>query len=657
MAIPKPDPGDWIKANAQELKATDREVLAMLRDAYKAVNAELADLIARDSPLVSAAHRRSQLEQSRARLLSRQADIFQKLGDIVSARRLRSAVRAQRLSAAANASLLEAAGRADIAQYLYEGAKFASDRAIDVALARMRLSTVPLSQRIYRTQVWMDGRLGKLINATLASGINAKDFAKKARDWFNPNTPGGVRYASMRLARTEINNAFHAMTAEKAQSTPWIPNCAWHLSGSHPKKDICNVIASRNNGFGEGVYKSEDVPVRPHPQCMCYITPEPIDEDAFIDNFLAGDYDDYLDREIANAPTVDIGGSSPPPRPSVHDESLDEPVSRRTPSGKTAPVENASAYVEHSGGAGNATQRVQNLLSEGKTRAEIVESERKRGRPAGEADTAIDFVLVKNQVPNHVFPRKSDGTTGIQPKRDAKTVRVAPARSVGNRPAEPKISTPLGSKSTDLLNAEKRIDVTFTQPMKDRIKRVLAIQETHVGKQIDRIKKIQNGHDDKAKTAYGTFDPKTGKISFDRELHRHEADCMRSRRSGEKAHAGHDAIEGTIAHESGHAFMVTSDLDAEGRAKLAQGLTEALGLPTAPNLEGNRLPLLFFINWGKDEANKAIIRQKVSHYAASNPNELIAEIWADYTMNPNASREVRAAGLLLEGIMKGLPKR
>ncbi len=264
----------------------------MLRDAYKSVSKDLAELVARDSPLISAGVRRAQLEQTRSRLLAKQGEIFEKLGDIVSARRLAAAARSQRLSAAADAALLALVGKGAEAQYLYETALQASQRAIDAALARMRLSAIPLSQRIYQSNLWMNGRLGKLINETLAAGLNARTFAKKARDWFNPNTPGGVRFAAMRLARTEINNSFHAMSAQKYAETPWIRKVEWNLSGSHPKPDECNVLA---NG---SPYESDETPARPHPQCMCYITPVSEDEDEFVENFLKGDYDDYLDKEL-----------------------------------------------------------------------------------------------------------------------------------------------------------------------------------------------------------------------------------------------------------------------------------------------------------------------------------------------------------------------
>jgi hypothetical protein len=292
MAIPKPDPRDWARANAQELAVTDREVLAMLRDAYRSVNKELADLVARDSPLISAGVKRAQLEQTRARLLAKQGEVFERLGDIVSARRARAAARSQRLSAAADAALLRLVGKGAEAQYLYQSALQVGQRAIDAALARMKLSALPLSERLYRSNLWMDGRLGKLINETLASGLDARSFAKKARDWFNPNTPGGIRYAAMRLARTEINNSFHAMSAAKYADTPWITQVEWHLSRQHPKKDECNPLQEASP------YDSGKTPARPHPQCMCVITGKAIDEDDFVENFLKGEYDDYLDKEL-----------------------------------------------------------------------------------------------------------------------------------------------------------------------------------------------------------------------------------------------------------------------------------------------------------------------------------------------------------------------
>lgn len=290
MAQPAPKPTEWQIANAQELQVTDRQVLAMLRAAKRNVDRILADLPAGQQQI-----KRAQLESTRARLLAEQASVFERLGDIVAARRARAASRSAGLSAAVDRALLDAVGHGAEGQFLYESALQVGQRQIDAALARMKHSQLPLSKRIYNTSVWMGGRLGQLINTTLATSLNAKEFAAKARDWFNPNTPGGVRYAALRLARTEINNAFHAMTAEKAARDPWITEVEWNLSKSHPKPDICNEV------HADSPFPADKVPARPHPQCMCYITPKPIEEDEFIDRFLKGEYDDFLDKELADA--------------------------------------------------------------------------------------------------------------------------------------------------------------------------------------------------------------------------------------------------------------------------------------------------------------------------------------------------------------------
>lgn len=306
MAIPKPEPSSWQVANAQELRATDREVLTMLRDARKRVDAELKALLEANRSNISDGVKRARLEQSRLVLMREQATVFERLGRITEARRLKSAVRAQRLSAAADAALLRLVGRTADAQTLYDAALQSSQQAVDVALQRMRFSAVPLARRVYNTGVWMNGRLNRLINETLASGLNAREFARKARDWFNPNTPGGIRYAAMRLARTEINNAFHSMTIEKAAAKPWVEKMEWNLSKSHPAPDICNKVAELSP------YPADKVPARPHPQCMCYVTEAPVDEDDWIDRFVDGEFDDYLDDELEKAGVSTTAPQSPP---------------------------------------------------------------------------------------------------------------------------------------------------------------------------------------------------------------------------------------------------------------------------------------------------------------------------------------------------------
>jgi hypothetical protein len=40
------------------------------------------------------------------------------------------------------------------------------------------------------------------------------------------------------------------------------------------------------------VFAKGDVPRKPHPQCLCFITPETVSEEEFFDKLLSGDYHD-----------------------------------------------------------------------------------------------------------------------------------------------------------------------------------------------------------------------------------------------------------------------------------------------------------------------------------------------------------------------------
>lgn len=291
MAIPEPQ--DWIRAYARVQKIADREVLAVLRQAARDVNRMLRDLAERED--IGAAVRREQLQVIKRNLLREQAAIFRNLGDKVAARRLDAAARAIELSGAIDSALLEAAGRTGQASALRNMALKGLEQTLDVAMVRMTQSRIPLAERIYRTRIWMDGRLERLINSALSRGLSAREFAREAMDWFSPNTPGGVRYASMRLARSEINNAFHAVSINAADEKPWINNMKWHLSRSHPKPDICDIYA-KGGLNGDGVYRVRDVPRKPHPHCFCFVTPQVPDEEEFLNNLIAGNYNSYLDR-------------------------------------------------------------------------------------------------------------------------------------------------------------------------------------------------------------------------------------------------------------------------------------------------------------------------------------------------------------------------
>lgn len=154
---------------------------------------------------------------------------------------------------------------------------------------------IQLSRRVYNNLDLAMGRVEQIINRGLLQGKSAREIASMVEQFINPRTPGGVRYAAMRLARTEINNAFHYTSIRYTREMPWVLGYQWHLSGSHPKPDICNQYADKDHdNMGTGVFKKRNVPSKPHPHCFCYITPVTVPPERFAAGMRAGRYDSYL---------------------------------------------------------------------------------------------------------------------------------------------------------------------------------------------------------------------------------------------------------------------------------------------------------------------------------------------------------------------------
>lgn len=148
-------------------------------------------------------------------------------------------------------------------------------RGIENAMARMQgKSYRPLSRKIYHTTALSKGQLNRMINSHLAAQSSGRELARDIRQFVRPTAPGGIRSASLRLGRTELNNAFHAVTVDQAKKNPLIKGMRWNLSGTHPNPDECN-------DYADTVFKPWDVPSKPHPNCLCYLTPETISDREF----------------------------------------------------------------------------------------------------------------------------------------------------------------------------------------------------------------------------------------------------------------------------------------------------------------------------------------------------------------------------------------
>jgi hypothetical protein len=278
-------------------RAADREILAALRSSAANVSSELKRL--QNATKTGEKVRREQLLRSQAAINREMAVLFDRVGDTVQAGAARAAEAGARTILEANKDLLREVLSASDYDYLVRSAEQSASNSLEALRQRVSGSSyVPLSQQVYDTQQLASGKIDEIVNAAIARGASAAELARDVRAYINPNTPGGVRYASLRLGRTELNNAFHAAQIKQAQEEPWTYGLRWNLSGSHPKPDECNEYADQvHYKDGEaGVFRPEEVPAKPHPNCLCYTTPEVPDPDEFIDQYMAGKYDEGIEE-------------------------------------------------------------------------------------------------------------------------------------------------------------------------------------------------------------------------------------------------------------------------------------------------------------------------------------------------------------------------
>ncbi len=166
-------------------------------------------------------------------------------------------------------------------------------RGVQAMMTRILETERPLSQRVYHTRSLANGAVSRIINSTLANGSSPYELARAIRSSIRPDVPGGIGYAAKRLARTEINNAFHAQSINDVREKPWVDSVKWNLSKVHVPQpgDLCEV-------YSGNLFAPEDVPDKPHPQCLCYTTPELEDWASVESNILAGVYDNYIDEHL-----------------------------------------------------------------------------------------------------------------------------------------------------------------------------------------------------------------------------------------------------------------------------------------------------------------------------------------------------------------------
>ena len=171
----------------------------------------------------------------------------------------------------------------------FEAAEIAKARRnVDAMMRRVTgESYIPLAQSVYRARDLSKGYVDRTINVHLARGASSRELAKAVRNQIKPDVPGGVSYAAMRLARTEINNAFHSQAISDCEDNQFSNGAVWHLSRVHKPDpgDLCEEYAAIGD-FDKG-----NIPKKPHPHCRCFIVPKTMGWDDFETALMAGEFD------------------------------------------------------------------------------------------------------------------------------------------------------------------------------------------------------------------------------------------------------------------------------------------------------------------------------------------------------------------------------
>lgn len=159
------------------------------------------------------------------------------------------------------------------------------------------------SQRLWADQDALKAKLDQVLSVGMIQGQNPRKMATRLREQVK-TAVGNQRYVTERLARTESARIQTSVQLESIKKhgynyVQWI---------AEPKAcPACRAIASRDSGFGEGVYKVAKVPKIPddtHPNCRCSISETWVEGKD--DNLVGGKRSKALEKAIGVAITDKI---------------------------------------------------------------------------------------------------------------------------------------------------------------------------------------------------------------------------------------------------------------------------------------------------------------------------------------------------------------
>ncbi len=177
-----------------------------------------------------------------------------------------------------------------------------NQRAVLSLLSRTRHDGLKLSDRVWRTSQLARQALQKVVEDGVTRGLDSRKLARMVQRYLQPDVwtalkaetrrrlgvPRSVSMEAMRLAVTEMNNAFHEGTINAYRVIPSAKGIYWRLSHSHPIRDVCDDYAAHN---GNGFWPKGEEPAKPHPWCRCVAIPAMEDPEEFKDRVKAWIHD------------------------------------------------------------------------------------------------------------------------------------------------------------------------------------------------------------------------------------------------------------------------------------------------------------------------------------------------------------------------------
>lgn len=293
MVSPR-DPKIWLTKYLTIQNGADKRIESMLRGSISDIDQRLIALRGQEN--ISSKVERTRLVSIKAEIQRSLSLLWLGMRSEVQSNQARAAAAALQNSYDWDETILRAVfPNSDVRDDMRNYLEFNVSRNVELAVRRISGEVRPLSARVYGAQQLSNGWVDRTIKNAIARGASWKDLADDVRGSIKPTVPGGVAYAAKRLGRTELNNAYHAMSAEYTRDKPWVTGIDWHLSKSHPAPDICNTLAAGSP------YPQDAVPPKGHPQCLCYISPALPSVEDFVAGYRAGLYDDYLNAKYGRA--------------------------------------------------------------------------------------------------------------------------------------------------------------------------------------------------------------------------------------------------------------------------------------------------------------------------------------------------------------------